>query len=199
LRGESRFSVTVARSRQSSRLRGDRQHPYRAQTRTTQATENPICRQRCLRVTRSPELQSANSFAARIPFRLPHSCDASKAVPPLLPNPKAKRSCSSLLQLRPWIAQMGRYQRGGRSRAFPKISKDRFFEPQSHTSRRPRSRFSAFPNVRLAAQSVHSAGRLATLALCSETNKTERSYEDSETKKLARQNDHGSCTGSDQG
>jgi hypothetical protein len=62
-------------------------------------------------------------FAARNPFKLPHSCDSSKAAPPLLPNPKAKRSYSSPLQLRLWIAQMGRYQRGGRGRASRNIER----------------------------------------------------------------------------
>jgi hypothetical protein len=62
LRGEARFSVTIARSQQSSRLHGERQHPYRFQTSTTQATEYPVHRQRCRRVTRSPERQSVNSL-----------------------------------------------------------------------------------------------------------------------------------------
>jgi hypothetical protein len=83
LRGESRFTVTVARSPQSSRLHGHRQNPHRAQTRTTQATEYPIYRQRCLPVTRSAEIQSVNSLRHEppsscltlvTPARLPRHC-----------------------------------------------------------------------------------------------------------------------------
>ena len=83
LRGVRRFTVTVVRSRQSSRLQWDERHPYRAQTRATQATEHPIYRQRCLRLTRSLELQSASSLWRETrsrcltlvtPARLPRHC-----------------------------------------------------------------------------------------------------------------------------
>jgi hypothetical protein len=172
LRGESRFSVTVTRSRQSSRPHGNRQHPYRALTRTTQATLSTIYRQRCLRVTRSPEIQSVISlrretpsscFTLVTPARLPRHCCLTRTRNALIPA-----LCSFGSGSRNVTAPTRRT--GPR----PPNVEDMFFEPQAHMSRRPRSPFSGFPNVRLEAQSVHSAGRLTTLHRALKPNKTER-------------------------
>ena len=173
LRGESRVSLTVARSRQSPRLHEDRLHPYQAQTKTTQATEYAMYRQRCLRVTRSPELQSANGLR-----REPRSSCLTLVTPATLPrhgcrtrrrHAPVRAFCSFGSGSRKWD---GTNAAGGA--ASPQISREVFRTAVAHIPRRARSPLSAFPNVRLEAQSVHNARRLTTLAPCSETNGTEK-------------------------
>ena len=137
LRGESRVSLTVARSRQSPRLHEDRLHPYQAQTKTTQATEYAMYRQRLPARHTLAGATIRQRFAARTAFKLPHSCDASNTAPPRLPDPKATRSCSSLLQLRLWIAQMGRYQRGGRGCVSANIERGFSNRSRTHTAASP--------------------------------------------------------------